>query len=147
MNIQEFTQAKNKNKGVQRVGRGDGSGRGKTSGRGTKGQKARSGGNVHPRFEGGQTPLMKIIPKKKGFKRPNKPNVLIINLSNLEKYGEKGKLTIEMLKTKGYIPAYQVIKILGVGELTSAWEIQANAFSKSAKEQIEKAGGKVEIVK
>ena len=147
MNIQNFTKEKLNNKGSKRVGRGDGSGRGKTSGRGTKGQKSRSGGNIHPRFEGGQSPLMQIIPKKKGFRRPNSPNVLIINIRDLNKFGEDNKLNLNILKDKGYIPAYQVVKILGVGDLTTVWEIQAHAFSVSAKAQIEKAGGKVEVVK
>ncbi|HAR54931.1 TPA: 50S ribosomal protein L15 [Patescibacteria group bacterium] len=146
MNIQELTQLRTKNKGRRRVGRGGGSGRGTTSGRGTKGQKARTGGNVPAHFEGGQKPLMQIIPKKRGFRRPNRPRALILNVQDLPKLADNKALTIKILRDKGYLNGFDYVKILGQGEITVPIELEVHKISASAQNKIEAVGGKVKIV-
>ena len=102
MRIDEITKNITTIKSSKRVGRGRSSGIGKTSGRGHKGQKARSGGNIPAHFEGGQTPIMRRIPKKKGFKSRKRANIFIINLHHLNQFLDKdNKLTISLLKEKG----------------------------------------------
>ncbi|NLJ84375.1 MAG: 50S ribosomal protein L15 [Halanaerobiaceae bacterium] len=130
-----------------RRGRGDGSGRGNTSGRGQKGQNARSGGGVRATFEGGQTPLFQRIPKR-GFNNPFKKVYNEINLYQLNRFEENEVVTLEKLQEAGYIdrPAKDGLKILGDGDLKKALHVQANAFTKSAKEKIEAAGGKAEVI-
>jgi large subunit ribosomal protein L15 len=119
-----------------RVGRGTSSGHGKTSGRGHKGQKSRSGGTKGIRFEGGQTPLYRRLPKR-GFKNyPFKKTYNVINVSELEKIGN------EVNKTALGLKAGQLLKILGNGEITRPITVTADKFSASAKTKIEKAGGK-----
>lgn len=132
----------------KRVGRGPGSGHGKTSCKGHKGQNARSGGGVPAWFEGGQTPLHRRVPKR-GFKNPNAKVYTEVNVGVLEMYFESGeKVTPEILKERGVISKIEKdgVKILGDGELTKSLEVYANAFSKSAREKIEKAGGKAEVI-
>jgi large subunit ribosomal protein L15 len=131
----------------KRLGIGQGSGHGETSTRGQKGQRARSGDGKMVGFEGGQMPLIRRIPKR-GFNNNAFRKVYeIVNLWALEKYFNDGdKITPEILKEKGLIDNLSV-KILGRGELTKKLDVSANAFSKSAKEKIEKAGGKINIVK
>ena len=130
----------------KRVGRGPGSGLGKTSGRGQKGQNARSGGGVAIGFEGGQTPLYKRIPKR-GFNNINRVEHAIVNLSSLNVFEEGTVVTIEMLLEKRIInKTLDGVKILGQGELEKKLTVQANAFSKSAIESIEKLGGKAEVI-
>ncbi len=119
----------------RRVGRGQGSGWGKTCGRGHKGQKSRSGGTKGVRFEGGQTPLYRRLPKR-GFTNIFKKEYYIINVKDLEKY--EGEVKKETLGLSSDIS----LKILGDGEIKKAITIHADKFSKSAKEKIEKAGGK-----
>ena len=145
MQLHEITSEKTV-KDRRRVGRGIGSGMGKTSGRGTKGQKARTGGSVPAHFEGGQTPIIRRLPKLKGFRRPNRPITFIINLSDLDRFADNGKLTIESLKSRGYLNTGERFKILGKGELTKAFTVEANAISASAKTKIESAGGQVTII-
>ncbi len=140
------------NKKKIRVGRGIGSGKGKTSSRGHKGQKSRSGVAIKS-FEGGQMPLYRRLPKR-GFKSLNKTNIAILNLSKIQNIFEKNKkelatsFDLKMLKDKKLINnKYVKLKILGSGDLKTKIEITANFASKQAKEKIEKAGGKINIVK
>ena len=135
-----------------RVGRGIGSGKGKTSGRGVKGQKSRSGVSIKS-FEGGQMPLYRRLPKR-GFKSVNKVKVAILNLSNIQKIFDKNKssikdvINLQILKEKKLInKKYSKLKILGTGELKKNIEITAHFASKNAQVKIEKAGGKLSIVK
>ena len=124
-----------------RLGRGRSSGLGKTS---TKGQKGQGAHNKHPRpgFEGGQTPLHRRFPKR-GFKNFHRKDFVIVNVGQLEKLAGKGEINAEMLKKAGLIEgALDGVRVLGEGELKSAITITASHFTKSAKEKIEKAGGK-----
>ena len=147
MQLHELTANKAKNKGTQRVGRGGGSGRGTTSGRGTKGQKARTGGQIPAYFEGGQKPITQIVPKRRGFHRPNKPKVLVVNVRDLSRMAENNKLSLQILSDKGYLNGFDAIKILGMGELTGAYDVEAHNVSAVAKQKIEQAGGKVTLIK
>lgn len=125
----------------KRVGRGTSSGHGKTSCRGHKGQKSRSGGTKGKRFEGGQTPLYRRLPKKRGFKNfLFKKTFAVVNVSDLNKFG--AEVSIQDLIAGGLVRPNEKVKILGSGKLEKAITVTANAFSKPAKEQIEKAGGK-----
>lgn len=127
----------------KRVGRGTGSGLGGTSGKGHKGQKARTGGRVRWGFEGGQTPLMRRLPKFGFSNKKFETNYDIFNLSQLEKMGKE--VTPETLAAAGLLHAGRV-KILGNGELKKAVTVRAHKFSAKAKEAIEKAGGKAEVI-
>ena len=128
-----------------RVGRGQGSGKGGTAGRGHKGYKARSGSRRRPYFEGGQMPIQRRLPKR-GFKNRFKEVFQIVNLSSLNRLSED-KIDVDLLYEKKIIKKLSVpVKILGDGELDSVKEVQAHAFSKSAKEKIEAAGGKAIII-
>ncbi len=130
-NLKYRSGAKKKKK---RVGRGTSSGTGKTCGRGHKGQKSRSGGTKGPRFEGGQTPLYRRLPKR-GFKNYLfKKEYTLLNVSDLNKY--EGEVNKEILKVSG------LLKVLGDGEITKSLAVKADKFSKSAKKKIEAAGGK-----
>lgn len=148
MRIDEITKNISTSKDSKRVGRGPGSGMGKTSGRGTKGQKSRTGGSIPAHFEGGQTPLVKRIPKKKGFKSARRSKVFIINLHRLDQFLDKDKnLTINNLKEKGYLKEGELVKLLGSSKLTDKIDVTVNGISQAAKKIIEAAGGKVTIVK
>lgn len=128
-----------------RVGRGVGSGLGKTSGRGHKGQKARSGGGVRRGFEGGQTPLYRRLPKR-GFTNIHANNYVEVTLTMLNK-SESEKVTAESLMKEGIISKVNDgIVILGTGSLDKKLEVAAKRFTKTAKEKIEAAGGKIEVV-
>jgi len=127
-----------------RVGRGEGGRRGKTAGRGTKGLKARS--KLRPGFEGGQTPLAMRLPKLKGFSNPNKETFAIVNLGSLEDFEAGSEVTPETLREHGLIRRRGRVKVLAEGELDKALTVKAHAFSASAKEKIEKAGGTVEVL-
>ena len=140
------------NKKKIRVGRGIGSGKGKTSSRGHKGQKSRSGVAIKS-FEGGQMPLYRRLPKR-GFKTLKKNNTAILNLSKIQSIYEKDKeifnnpLSLKSLIDKNLInKRYLKLKILGSGELKTKLDITAHFASKQAKEKVEKAGGKLNIVK
>ncbi len=131
----------------KRVGRGAGSGLGKTSGRGQDGQKSRSGYSRKPGFEGGQLPLFKRIPKR-GFSNARfKTEYAVINLSDLNKFEDGAIITPELLKEMGILK-HQLdgVKVLGNGTLEKKITVKANKFSTVAKEQIEKLGGKVEVI-
>jgi large subunit ribosomal protein L15 len=122
-----------------RLGRGEAS-KGKTAGRGTKGTGARK--NVSPAFEGGQMPLHMRLPKLKGFKNPFKVEFQVVNLDRLSAlYPDGGQVTVEDLVAKGAVRDGHPVKVLGSGEITSAVQVSAHAFSASAKEKIEAAGG------
>lgn len=131
----------------KRVGRGTGSTLGKTSGRGQKGQKSRSGGSVHPRFEGGQTPLFRRLPKQ-GFRNRNAKRVAVVNVRDLERVFEDGAtVDVETLSEQGLIKGqFDEVKILGDGELNMALTVKAHKFSSSARQKIESAGGTAEGV-
>ena len=140
------------NKKKIRVGRGIGSGKGKTSARGHKGQKSRSGVAIKS-FEGGQMPLYRRLPKR-GFKSFKKEKLAILNLSNIQKIFEKSGnnlksvLDIKTLKDRNIVDKKIVqLKILGAGEIKKSIEITANFASKKASEKIEKAGGKLSLIK
>ena len=131
---------------VKRVGRGHGSGNGKTAGKGHKGQKARSGGNIRPGFEGGQTALARRIPKR-GFNNIFATKYAIINVSDLEKFKDGTVVDTELLKAAGIIKKeLDGVKVLGNGDLTKNLTVKAAKFSAAAKEKIEKAGGKAEVM-
>ena len=130
-----------------RRGRGHGSGNGKTAGKGHKGQNARSGGGVRPGFEGGQMPLYRRIPKR-GFKCINTKEIVAINISLLNSVFDDGAVVdIDALKSKGLVSHVRDgVKILGNGELNKKLTVKVNFFSASAKEKIEAAGGKAEVI-
>ena len=131
----------------KRVGRGVGSGLGKTSGKGHKGQNARSGGGVRPGFEGGQLPLFRRLPKR-GFKNALfKVRYAVINLSDLDKFDDGAVVTPELLKEMGLIKKQlDGVKVLGNGTLTKKLTVKANKFSDAALREIEKTGGKAEVI-
>ncbi|MFW6348036.1 MAG: 50S ribosomal protein L15 [Cyclonatronaceae bacterium] len=133
----------------KRVGRGEGSGLGQQSGRGHNGQKSRSGYSYKRGFEGGQMPLQRRIPKF-GFKNPFRVEYKAVNLDTIQELVNSGKLseniTLADLRNAGLVSPKSLIKILGRGELTSTITIEANAFSKTAVDTIEKAGGSTKIV-
>jgi large subunit ribosomal protein L15 len=131
----------------KRIGRGPGSGTGEQSGKGVKGQKARTGHHgARFGFEGGQMPMQRRLPKK-GFKNPFRTEIFAVNLNDINERFEPGIVTLAELQVAGLVPRkYSLVKILGEGELTKKFVIKADAFSASAKEKIEKAGGKAEVV-
>lgn len=131
----------------KRLGRGVGSGTGKTSGKGHKGQNARSGGGVRPGFEGGQLPLFRRLPKR-GFSNANfKVRYATINLSDLNRFEDGAVVTPEILKEIGLVKnQLDGIKVLGNGTLEKKVNVKAHKFSSVAKEQIEKMGGKAEVI-
>jgi len=131
----------------KRVGRGPGSGLGKTSGKGHKGQNARSGGGVRPGFEGGQLPLFRRLPKRGFSNAPFKTEYAVINLSDLNKFENDAVITPELLKEMGIVKKQlDGIKVLGKGTLEKKLVVKANKFSDKAKEEIEKLGGKAEVI-
>ena len=132
----------------KRKGRGPGSGNGKTAGRGHKGQKARSGCNIRPGFEGGQMPLFRKVPKRGPRRSVNRVKMACVNLSDIEKCIEGVEIVdAVVLHHAGLIPcAMMPLKVLGTGEIGQALTIHAQAFSESAKEKIEKAGGKAVLL-
>ena len=143
MNIHELRPAKGSTKKKRRVARGIGSGMGKTATRGTKGQKARR--QISPWFEGGQTPIHRRLPVKKGFRNINHKEYAIVNVQALEKHFEAGAdVTPEVLIARGMIHGMMDgVKVLGHGDLTKKLKITAHIFSKSAAEKISNAGGTV----
>ena len=131
----------------RRIGRGTGSGLGGTSTRGHKGAKSRSGYKRKIGFEGGQMPLQRRVPKA-GFKNINHKEYFAVNLSTLQKLADKGltKIGIEELKAAGLTNGKELVKILGMGELTAQLEVVAHAFSKTAEAAIQAVGGKTTII-
>lgn len=147
MNIHDVNQGITKYKKRKRIGRGTGSGMGKTSTRGHKGQHSRSGASQSVVFEGGRMPLVRRIPKR-GFNNRFALKVVSVNVGDLEKVFEAGaEVTPESLKENNLAKQnYDVLKILGDGELTKKLTVSAHRFSASAKEKIEKAGGTVDVL-
>ncbi len=146
MNLNELKPAEGSKFKAFRKGRGHGSGNGKTAGRGHKGQNARSGGGVRPGFEGGQMPLYRRIPKR-GFKCINTKEIVAINISLLNVFEDGAVVDIDALKSKGLVSnPRDGVKILGNGDLTKNLTVKVNHYSQSAKEKIEAAGGKAEVI-
>ena len=145
MKLNELSSTTGSRSKSYRKGRGLGSGNGKTCGKGHKGQNSRSGGGVALGFEGGQLPLWRAIPKR-GFKNVNRVNYATVNISSLERFEDGTNVTPELLIETGLVrKEYNGIKFLGGGKLSKKLNVTANAFSNSAKEAIEKAGGTVEV--
>ena len=146
MNLHELSPAAGSNTKAYRKGRGAGSGNGKTAGRGHKGQWARSGGGVRVGFVGGQMPLARRIPKR-GFHNIFAKPLEAVNISVLDKFEDGAVVNAQALLEKGILSKCQYgVKILGNGSISKKLTVQASAFSASAKEKIEAAGGKVEVV-
>ena len=146
MKLHELSPAPGSAKEAWRKGRGIGSGNGKTAGKGHKGQNARSGGGVRPGFEGGQLPLYRRLPKR-GFKNRFATNYSIVNLSTLNKFEDGETVNLAKLIEAGIIKKpLDGLKVLGNGEITKKLTVEASIFSASAKEKIEAAGGKTEVV-
>ena len=147
MKLHELSPAAGSTKERKRIGRGAGSGQGTTAGKGHKGQKARAGRGMRPGFEGGQMPLQRRIPKR-GFNNIFRTEMAIVNVAALEANYEAGAVvTIDSLIEKGLVKkVLDGVKVLGYGELSKALTVQANAISESAKQKIEAAGGKIEVI-
>jgi large subunit ribosomal protein L15 len=132
-------------KNKKRVGRGNGSGHGTFCGRGIKGQKSRSGVQIQRGFEGGQLPIIKRLPRKRGFKNLNRVAYSPVNIGDLSDFAVGTEVTPQLLYEAGYIDTLsRPVKILADGEISNAITIKANKFSEAAKAKIEAAGGKVE---
>ena len=148
MKLHELSPAPGSTKSAWRKGRGVGSGNGKTAGRGHKGQNARTGGGVRPGFEGGQIPLYRRLPKRGFTNSLFKKEYAIINLETLDKlFNDGDAVSMETLLEKGVIRTeLNGLKVLGRGEITKKLTVKAAIFSVSAKEKIEAAGGKAEVI-
>jgi len=147
MNLHDVHRGINKHKKSKRLGRGTGSGHGKTCGRGHKGHKSRSGYSRKAVFQGGAMPLVRRVPKR-GFHNRFAATVFAVNVADLERAFAAGEeVTPESLRKKSLAKArYDVLKVLGNGELTKKLKVSAHRFSKSAREKIEKAGGEVVVL-
>ena len=146
MKLHELRPAAGSKKAPKRIGRGTGSGLGRNAGKGEKGQNARSGGGVRPGFEGGQMPLYRRLPKR-GFKNPFSKEFVCINLDRLNIFENGTEITPEILLERRVISkVLDGVKILGNGTLEKSLTVKGCKFSKSAKEKIEAAGGKVEVM-
>ncbi|KGF19556.1 MULTISPECIES: 50S ribosomal protein L15 [Micrococcaceae] len=142
--IHDLAPAPGSRKSKTRVGRGEAS-KGKTAGRGTKGTKARR--QVPAGFQGGQLPLHMRLPKLRGFKNPFRTEYQVVNLTRLEElFPEGGEVTVEALVAKGAVRKNQPVKVLGTGELNVKLDVKVNAFSASASEKIQAAGGSATTV-
>lgn len=129
----------------KRKGRGPGSGNGKTAGRGQNGQKSRSGGSIHPRFEGGQMPLIRRIPKR-GFKSLSRVEYQVVNLRDFAKLNGS-EVSPETLKAAGLVRSLKKpVKVLAVGEVSAKFSVSAHKFSAAAQAKIEAAGGSVAVI-
>lgn len=130
----------------KRIGQGMGSGHGKTATRGSKGQRSRSGMRMRPGFEGGQMPLHRRLPKR-GFTNIFRKHYAVVNLKDLEEFKPEEKITPEVLVERGLVKRLgDGLKVLGGGELKLPLQVSAHIFSKSAREKIQKAGGKAEVI-
>ncbi len=146
MKLHELAPAPGSTKAAYRKGRGAGSGNGKTAGKGHKGQNARAGKGMRPGFEGGQMPLVRRIPKR-GFNNIFAAEYVAINVDVLNRFEDGAVVDAKAISDAGIIKnTKDGIKILGRGELTRKITVKAVAFSASAKEKIEKAGGKAEVM-
>ncbi len=144
---EKLSPAPGSKKDRKRVGRGDGSGHGTYSGRGSKGQKSRAGFKMRPGFEGGQLPLIKRLPRKRGFTNPFKTVYSLVSLAQLGVFEPGSEVTPEKLVAAGVIKSLkQPVKVLAGGELKHPLTVKADRFSAAAKAKIEAAGGKAEEV-
>lgn len=146
MKLHELKPVEGSRKSQKRLGRGTGSGLGKTAGKGMKGQNSRSGGGTKPGFEGGQMPLYRRLPKR-GFTNIFAKQIVEVNVERLNIFENGTEVTEALLKERGVVSkTLDGVKILGNGELTKSLTVKVRRFSKSAKEKIEAAGGKVEVM-
>ena len=146
MKLNELSPARGSRKAAKRLGRGVGSGTGKTSGRGTKGYNSRSGGGVRPGYEGGQMPLQRRLPKR-GFTNIFRKNIAVINIRDLNRFEQGGVVDADALIQSGLVKGKRDgVKLLGHGEIKFALNVKINQISQSAREKIEAAGGKVEVL-
>jgi large subunit ribosomal protein L15 len=145
MDLGSLHPAPGANRPRKRVGRGPGSGTGKTAGRGHKGRRSRSGGNSPPGYEGGQMPLQRRLPKR-GFKPVSRVEYLVVNLAQLAAFPAGSTVGPDELRARGLARGRGPIKCLGEGTIPHALTVRAHAFSASAKERIEAAGGTAEVV-
>ena len=147
MRQDELSPAPGSRKKRKRVGRGDGSGHGTYSGRGCKGQKSRSGYKMRPGFEGGQLPLIKRLPRKRGFVNIFRREYSVINLDKLNRFESGSEVTPESLVAAGLVKSLRhPVKILAEGDITHSLLVRAHKFSTAAKAKIEAAGGRAEEV-
>ena len=147
LTIDDLRPNKGANTSKRRLGRGPGSGHGKTAGRGTKGQNSRSGGGVRAGFEGGQLPIQRRMPYKRGFTNVWRTPWETVNVGRLAELEAEGPITPQVLAERGLIRSERFpVKILGTGELETAITVKAHGFSKSAVQLIEQAGGTVETL-
>ena len=147
MRLDELSPAPGSKRGRKRVGRGDGSGHGTYSGRGCKGQKSRAGYNIPRGFEGGQLPLIKRLPQKRGFVNIFRTEYSVVNIDKLNIFETGSEVTPEKLVAARIVKSLRYpIKILAVGDISYPLLVKANKFSAVAKAKIEAAGGKVEEV-
>ena len=145
MKLHELSPAVGATKEPKRIGRGHGSGNGKTAGKGHKGQKARAGHGMRPGFEGGQMPLQRRVPKR-GFNNIFAKEYAIVNVSALEVFDNGAVVDATAMAEKGIVKCAGVpVKVLGNGEITKKLTVIAAAFTASASEKIQKAGGTVEV--
>ncbi len=147
MKLHELSPAAGSKKDVKRIGRGPASGQGKTAGKGHKGQKARAGRGMQIGFEGGQMPLQRRLPKR-GFVNIFAKNIVTVNVGTLDaKFDDGAVIDVETLKAAGIIKnRFDGVKILSNGDVTKKFTVKADAYSVAAKEKIEAAGGKAEVI-
>jgi len=147
MILNEVHRGVRRNKKRKRIGRGPGSGHGKTAGRGHKGQGSRAGSSQHPTFQGGSMPLVRRVPKR-GFNNRWGLRVAVVNVGQIDQAFETGEeVTLEALAAKNLARGrFDLLKVLGDGELTKKLKVSAHRYSKSAVEKIEKAGGEVQVL-
>ena len=146
MKLHELSPAKGSRKAPKRLGRGVASGTGKTAGRGTKGYNSRSGGGVRPGYEGGQMPLQRRLPKR-GFTNIFKKKIAVVNIRDLARFDKGSVVDTDALIQAGLVKGQRDgIKLLGQGEINYSLDVRVNQISQSAREKIETAGGKVEVI-
>lgn len=146
MNLGELRAPEGASKNRKRLGRGSGSGHGKTSGRGHKGQRARSGGRGKTGFEGGQMPLQRRLPKR-GFTNIFRKEYSIVNLSDLEQFVKDSTVDVPALVEAGLVKKMEAgVKLLADGDIKKPLTIKVHKFSQAAKEKVEAAGGRIEVV-
>lgn len=148
MKLHDLSPPKGAKRKRKRVGRGHAAGQGKSAGRGTKGQNARSGGGVRPYFEGGQLPLVRRLPHKRGFHNPFQKDYAIVNVERLNEGFEAGtEVGPQLLAEAGIIKSATLpVKVLGRGGLEKPLTVRAHAFSDTARSKIEAAGGAIEVL-
>lgn len=147
MKLNDLRPNRGSKKKRKRVGRGISAGQGKTAGRGTKGQGARSGGGKGPYFEGGQLPLVRRLPFKRGFTNINKISYIPVNVKILENFEAETEVDPELLAAVGFLKkSSDPVVILGDGEITVPLKVKAHRFSTTAREKIEAAGGSITVI-